>query len=128
MNVGKIAGSYAIFMGIAMVSMWTVLIGTGEVPEIDTEPVRISFHLAGEFLTAVALMVGGTGLILGWRWGFNLYLVSMGMLSYTIVVSPGYYGQEGEYAFVAMFAVFMAITVVLIAYALKDESLFRAHP
>lgn len=126
MKVRQIAGAFAVFMGIAMVSMWMVLIGTGQVPEIETEPIRILFHLAGEFLTAAALMVGGLGLYLRLRWGFNLYLVSMGMLSYTVVVSSGYYGQEGEYAFVAMFVAFMAITALLIAYALKDESLFEA--
>lgn len=59
--------------------------------------------------------------------GFSLYLVSMGMLSYMIVVIPGYYGQNGEYSFVAMFVVFMAITAALIAYSLRNESIFRPH-
>ncbi len=128
MSLRRVAGSYAVFMGMAMVSMWAVLIGIGQVPEIETEPVRISFHLAGELLTAAALMIGGIGLILSRRWGFNLFLVAMGMLSYTIVVSPGYYAQESEYALVAMFVVFMAITLLLIAYALRDESPFKVSP
>jgi len=127
MMVSKVAGSYAVFMGASMISMWSVLIGTGEVQEIESEQIRISFHLAGEFLTAAALIIGGVGLYLDLRWGFNLYLVSMGMLTYTLVVSPGYYGQDGQYAFVAMFVAFMAVTVVLIAYSLKNENLFRSH-
>ncbi|UCE90874.1 MAG: hypothetical protein JSV90_05445 [Methanobacteriota archaeon] len=127
MKLGDVAGLYAVVMGVAIASMWTVLIGTGQAEEIETEPIRISFHLAGEFITAAALIAGGLGLIFNAKWGFTLYFVSMGMLSYTVVVSPGYYGQEGEYAFVVMFAVFMAITALLIACALKDESLFRTH-
>ena len=127
MDLGRVAGSYAVLVGVALVSMWAILIGTEQVPEIETEPIRISFHLAGEFLTAAALIAGGVGLILSRRWGFNLYLVSMGMLLYTIVVSPGYYGQEGEYAFVAMFLVLTAITVLLIAYAIKDEAVMSSR-
>jgi hypothetical protein len=127
MNVRKISGAYAVFMGVAMFMMWAALIGTDQVPELDTEPIRVSFHLAGEFLTAIALMVGGLGLIRYHRWGFDLYLVSMGMLSYTVIVSPGYYGQEGEFAFVGMFLVFVAVTALLIACALRDDSALRGH-
>ncbi|GAI87843.1 unnamed protein product, partial [marine sediment metagenome] len=37
------------------------------------------------------------------------YLLSMGMLIYTLIVSPGYYIQSGDFIFVAMFAVYIII-------------------
>jgi hypothetical protein len=44
--------------------------------------------------------------------GANIYFVSMGMLLYTLIVSPEYYNQRGNIGFVVMFAVFFALSVI----------------
>lgn len=55
----KFAGWYGIVVGFLMVGQWLFFLATGQVPELQTEPVRIAFHLAGEFLTALGLIVSG---------------------------------------------------------------------
>ena len=46
------SGIFAIFVGIGMIGQWSVSLIRKGVPELETEPYRIWFHLAGEFSTA----------------------------------------------------------------------------
>lgn len=105
-------------IGLMMAMMWTVFAFTDQIPEIDTNPKEIAFHLAGEFLTAISLVAGGLGIALRKQWGYHLNLVALGMLAYTVIVSPGYYAETGNYAFVGMFAVLMALTLLFIAVSI----------
>ena len=83
------AAVYAIIVGIGMIAQWSVSLARSQVPELETEPVRIRFHIVAEFITALTLLAGGSGLLIDSGWGLNVYLVSMGMLLYTVLVSPG---------------------------------------
>ncbi len=123
MKIKKIAAGYSIFMGVSMIGMWTFFYVTGGIPEINTEPAEITMHLIAEFTTAITLILGGFGLILNQKWGFQTYLLSMGMLMYTLIVSPGYYLQSGESLFVSMFAVFiiLALIFIIMSYLKRDE-------
>jgi hypothetical protein len=85
------------------------------VPELKTEPLRIRFHLAAEFATAIALLVGGIALLTGQTWGRWFYLLATGMLLYTVIVSPGYFAEKGQWAFVGMFAIVLLLALVSIA-------------
>jgi hypothetical protein len=123
--VRRTAALYAIVVGILMIGEWAMFIATGQVPEFETEPIRISFHLAGEFTTAGLLVAGGIGLLSARRWGFHVFLLSMGMLLYTIIVSPGYFAQRGEWVFVGMFAVLFILTVLFVALTIRREGDFR---
>lgn len=109
------AAIYAIVVGAGMIGQWLVFLATGQVPELKTEPLRIRFHLAAEFATALALVVGGLALLTGQSWGRWFYLLAMGMLLYTVSVSPGYFAQKGQWAFVGMFAVVLLLALVSIA-------------
>lgn len=100
----RVAGIYAVAVGLGMVGLWTMLLVTGQVPELESEPWSIGLHLAAEFLTAMALLVGGYGLLQQRRWARGTYLFAAGMLFYTLVQSPGYYLDRGESAFAWMFA------------------------
>ncbi len=123
----KVAAPYAVIVGVLMIGQWIMFIATGQVPELEAEPVRISFHLAAEFLTAILLVIGGLGLFTRRRWGLSLFFVAMGMLLYTIIVSPGYFAQLGDFGFVGMFAVLFVLTVVLIALAISRGGEFRSQ-
>ena len=119
----KIAAIYSIIIGIAMIGMWLSFIATDQIPEIKTEPIRITYHLIAEFLTAILLLIGGFGLYYRRKWGFHLYLISMGMLLYTVIVSAGYYSEKGDMAMVGMFTIFQLLTVIFIGlsfYKYKD--------
>jgi len=121
MEFRKIASAFSIVIGIMMAAMWTVFALTDQIPELDTSPKEIYFHLAAEFLTAIALIAGGLGLLMKRGWGYPVYMVSLGLLAYTVVVSPGYYAQREEYAFVGMFAVLMALDLLFIALSIRKR-------
>lgn len=125
--VRRIAAVYAIVVGVLMIGEWGMFIATGQVPEFATEPIRIAFHLLGEFTTAGLLLAGGLGLLTARRWGFHVFMVSMGMLLYTIIVSPGYFAQRGELVFVGMFAVLVILTVLFVVLAIRGEREWRPH-
>lgn len=97
-----------------MISQWLFFLATDQVPELTTEPLRIRFHLAAECATAIALVVGGIALLTGQAWGRWFYPLAVGMLLYTVIVSPGYFAEKGEWALVGMFAVVLVLALVSI--------------
>jgi peptidoglycan/LPS O-acetylase OafA/YrhL len=103
---------FAIVVGVAMVAQWTVSFAAGEVPEVDTRPVELAFHLAAEALTAALLVAAGVALLRRVSWASWLYAVAVGMLAYTAIVSPGYFIQEGQAAFLAMFGAVLLLAVL----------------
>ena len=125
MNLRKAAAVFAIVVGAMMIGQWAFFIAAGEVTELETEPVRISFHLAAEFLTAAVLVIAGLALIKQKDWAFPIFMLALGMLSYTIVVSPGYFAQDGDYVFVGMFVVLWVLTVAFILLGVKEEGGIR---
>ena len=105
----KFAAIYAIVVGAGMIAQWILsFLGNG-IPELKTEPIRIWFHIAGEMITAVCLVSSGLGLLTGAAWGLHLYLVAMGMLFYTAIVSPGYFAQQGEWGWLGMFSIILIL-------------------
>lgn len=106
---------YALIVGTLMIGQWAFFLATGQVPELETEPLRIRFHLAAEFATAIALVIGGLGLLTAQNWSYWVYMVAMGMLLYTMIVSPGYFAQKGQWPFVGMFAVLLVLALICIA-------------
>jgi hypothetical protein len=108
------AAVYALVVGAGMIGQWLFFLATGQVPELKTEPYRIRFHLAAEFATAIALLVGGIALLTGQTWGRWFYLLATGMLLYTVIVSPGYFAEKGQWAFVGMFAVVLLLALLSI--------------
>jgi hypothetical protein len=115
----KFAGWYGIVVGLLMVTQWIFFLVTGQVTELQTEPFRIAFHLAGELITACALIVGGIALLQQRAWGVMVYLVATGMLLYSVIVSPGYFAQQGQWALVGMFALLLVLALVSIVRLLR---------
>jgi uncharacterized membrane protein len=44
-------------------------------------------------------------------WGRKAFLVSTGMLLYSVVASPGYFAQQGQWALVGMFGVLLLMAL-----------------
>lgn len=118
----RAASIYSLFMGISMILMWIMFYFTGGIPEIKTKPLEFSMHLSAEILTAFLLICGGIGLLTNKKWSFKVYLISMGMLLYTIIMSPGYFLQRDEIPFVIMFSVFLIVSIIFIMWAIRDNS------
>ena len=105
------ASIFALVVGAGMIGQWLLFLATGQVPELKTEPLRIRFHLAAEFATAFALLVGGFALLTGQTWGRPFYLLAMGMLLYTIIVSPGYFAQKGQFIWLVIFGMLAVLAL-----------------
>jgi len=108
-------------VGSLMLAQWGFLLATGQVPELQAEPFRIAFHLAGEAATAIALIVSGAALLRRLKWGRPVSFVSLGMLIYTAIVSPGYFAQQGQWPLVAMFAVLLILALVSLRLLARSE-------
>ena len=101
-------GVYCVVVAVIMASWWALEIRHGAMSRPDRRRAEIRLHVAGELLTAAALLIGGLWLIAGEE--KMLALVGLGMLMYTVVVSPGYFVARHELAPVAMFAVLTVMT------------------
>ena len=116
---------YALVVGLGMLCMWLFFIFSGNVPEFEIRPAEIVYHLTAEFATAALLIAAAVISLKKLPAGRPLLLSGLGMLLYTVIVSPGYYAQRGEVAFVVMFSVLTVLTIaagaVLIADIRKDS-------
>jgi len=97
-----------------MLSMWIFLLGKREVPELNTKPTQIYFHLIAELLTSIALIIGGIGLILNQSWGMALFFISIGMAIYSTINAAGFYGQLKDWP---MFIVLIVFTMISLIFA-----------
>ena len=103
---------FAIVVGLGMIGQWTKSYVTKQIPELKAEPIRIGFHIAAEMVTALMLIAAGVGRLAGTPWAPALYLLSIGMLFYTAIVSPGYFAQRGRWTWVLIFSVLIMLAVV----------------
>lgn len=83
----QFAAIFYIIVGIGMIGQWAMSYLSKQIPELETEPIRIGFHIAAEMATAVLLITGGIGLLAQAKWASSIFLISMGMLFYTAVTS-----------------------------------------
>jgi hypothetical protein len=103
----KFPAWYGIIVGVLMIAQWTLSIVSGGVPEFQTEPWRIGFHLFAEFSTAVMLTLGGIVVLRSAAWGRPFLLIGLGMVIYSEIVSPGYFAQLGQWPMAGMFIVLL---------------------
>ena len=103
---------FSIIVGAGMIGQWYMSFRQGQIPELKSEPIRIWFHIAAEMVTAVALLVGGIGLLINTKWSVQLYTVATGMLLYTAIVSPGYFAQKGQRAWLAFFGLIFVCAIM----------------
>jgi hypothetical protein len=112
------ASLYALLVGIGMVAQWTASYVRKQIPELVSEPVRIWFRITAEMVTAVCLVFAGIALLSNTSWAVQLYLVALGMLFYTSIVSPGYFAQRGQWGWLGMFAGIIVLGLVSITFVL----------
>jgi hypothetical protein len=116
------ASWYGIVVGILMLAQWIFFLATGQVPEVQTEPVRLGFHLAAEGITAVGLLISGIALLRGKSWAKASLLVFLGLVIYSEIVSPGYFAQQGQWPLVGMFAILLLgalVSVIRLARSIR---------
>lgn len=121
----KYSIGYAIFVGVLLILQWTLLFLSGSVPEFETEPWAIAFHLTAEMGMAAVLLVGAVAALRHKPWATSVLLVGMGMVIYSAVNSPGYYAQLGQWGFVLMFTAVLAAAVLAVKKLLPKPQRHR---
>lgn len=121
MVVELIASIYTIIIGIAMLCMWVFLISKREVPELNTKPTQITFHLIAEFMTSIILIIGGIGLILNQSWGVTIFFISIGMVIYSTINAAGFYGQLKDWPMFIMLITFTIVSLLITTLILLVE-------
>lgn len=124
MQSSRYSSIFAIVVGTLMILMWTFFIVSGHVPEYQTRPAEIVLHLVAEFATAILLIVAGSFALNRAAFAGRMLLIALGMLIYTLLVSPGYYIQKAEYAFVGMFGALLVLA--LLAVVLQSIRIARS--
>ncbi|MDF1513767.1 MAG: hypothetical protein P1S60_08160 [Anaerolineae bacterium] len=108
------ASVFSIVVGVGMVGQWAMSYISNQIPELETEPIRIRFHILAEIVTAALLIFSGIGLLKSYNWAIHMNLVAHGMLIYTSIVSPGYFAQKGQWLWLVMFSLIVIFSVVSI--------------
>lgn len=109
---------FALLTGLGMIRQWTISYQREQIPELESEPIRVWFHITAEMVTALTLIVSAVGLMLDPGWGRHVYLVALGMLFYTTIVSPGYFAQQGKYGWFGIFAAVMALGLLSLFFVI----------
>jgi hypothetical protein len=115
----RFAAWFGIFVGLLILAQWGFFLATGQVPELQSEPYRILFHLAAEFATAAGLVIAGIALLRKSSWAPPVFLVTAGMLLYSVIASPGYFAQQGQWALAGMFAILLVLALASIAQVMR---------
>jgi hypothetical protein len=105
-----------ILVGAGILGFWTSAIVTGRVPEIESGGIEIRFHIAAEVATGLVLIAGGLAVLVDGDAPSTVVLSSLGlgMLSYTLIVSPGYYVERHNKPLLRMFAAIWILTIPVI--------------
>ncbi|TFG19042.1 MAG: hypothetical protein EU533_07160 [Promethearchaeota archaeon] len=109
-----ISGIYAILIGIGIIGLWTMLLRTKKVPELENEPVAIKFHVTAEMVMGVLSLISGILLLIRLSWAPYLFILAMGLVIYAVINSAGYYGQKKQYAFVILFGIILILSISLV--------------
>jgi hypothetical protein len=100
-------------VGVSIAGLWTVLLATGQVPELSEGRLDIWFHLVAEYGAAALLVTAGIALLRGLRHARLLAAGGLGALAYTAVNSAGYYADLGDWSMVGMFALILTASLAM---------------
>jgi len=109
-------------VGVLMLAQWSFFLAAGQVPEVRSAPIALAFHLVAEAATALALIAAGVMLLRRHRYARAVGLVANGMLIYTVIVSPGYFAQAGQWPLVGMFGVLLLLAIASILQLSRSVS------
>ena len=116
MNI-KIVGYYSIFIGIAVIAMWTMILFTQNLPEGKTE---LTFHLLSEFIMALLCLISGILILRNKSIGKFLSILGLGMVIYSVLNAAGYYGENNDLQIMIMFIALLILTSIVVVINFKS--------
>ncbi len=114
MKINKIIGFYYLAVGIGIIGLWTMLYVSKQIPELETEPAAIAFHIFIEIAMGVMAIITALSILKRKKSSLTLMLITSGMLMYSVVNSSGYYAETGEYGMIAMFGIIFLFTIAAV--------------
>ena len=114
---------FSIAVGVLMIVQWIITIARGNVQSLESGSTagrgrtEMMFHWVAEFGTALMLLSGGIGLLVNSTWAPILFYIAAGMLIYTVINSPGYFAQQGQWPMVVMFSAILILAIISIILA-----------
>ncbi len=106
-----VAAFFNVIVGLIIIYQWFISLRKEDVPEMDTSPKTILTHTIAEMVTALTLIMSGIFLLQEKGKGYLLYLLSTGMLIYTIINSAGYFWDKKNYTVVIVFGALLVATI-----------------
>ena len=100
-----------------MAAWWESDLRLGAWNRGDRTDGELALHLAAEFVTAALLIASGSAWLVTGSGVNALVAAALGMLLYTVIVSPGYFPAGRDLPVVGMFGVLAAPTVTALAVA-----------
>ena len=102
-----------VLIGVGMLGFWIFAVATRRVSEIESGGVEIRFHIAAEVATGLVLIVGGLAVLTDEDAPSTIVLSAfgLGMLAYTLIVSPGYFVERRDARMARMFAGFWVLMI-----------------
>ena len=116
---------YSFAVSLAIMGFWLTALYQSRIPEIETAPVSLIYHLVAELLTALLLFISGLALLQRSSWGVRMHAVSLGMVLYTTIVSAGYFAQLEEWLFTGIFLGITFLTVIFCGWVLFRRNEYR---
>ena len=116
----KITGVFYCLNGLAMFTLWPILIITGQVPELNDQLIYMLFHLFSELVAALLGLVTGVSLWIDRDWAKRLYFWTTGLLlaaGYLAIVFYVFTPKSNSWGILTMLATitsFQAILLVLL--------------
>ena len=114
----KIVGYYSIFVGIAVISMWTFILLTQEIVEGRIE---MFYHLFSEFLMAVLCVISGILLLFNNKKAKLLNIFGLGMVIYSVLNAAGYYSERENLQMLVMFTILFLLTTLAVLLNMKSK-------
>ena len=79
----KFPSWYGIGVGALILLQWVFFLTTNSVPELRITPWEIGAHMFAKLSLALALIVGGIGMLRSMHWGRKILLIGLGMAIYS---------------------------------------------
>ena len=105
--------TFSLVVGVAMPAFWVAAVAAGKVPEIEEGSREIWFHVVAEVATGLTLIGGAIATLAApaTRGPAVATLLGLGLLGYSITVSPGYYVDRRDWPMVVMFGCVWAAAI-----------------
>lgn len=121
MKTRRLKAIFSLVVGISILALWVMLFVTDQIPELATEPFRISLHIFSELLLAVLLIATAVAILKRSKNADRLFVFTMGLLLYSVINAAGYFGQSGNIGLIVIFGV-LAICAVSLALIKQSDN------